>query len=116
MITVSSREFRANQKNYLDQVFNGVEVLVKRGKQAFKITPVTDDDSLISKQKFFEKIENAIQEVKNKEFKTANNLTDYEVECIQRGLEDKKAGRTYAMLPGENIYEFLDRMEREGNV
>lgn len=48
MKIVTSREFRDNQKKYLDMVDNKEQVIVKRSKKrAYKIVPVTDDDMLI---------------------------------------------------------------------
>lgn len=91
MITVSSREFRSNQKSYLDKAANGAEVLITRGKrEAFKLVKVTEDDTLMSKEAFFARIERAIADIKD--------------------------GRTYQMLPEENLDDFLNRMEKEGNV
>jgi antitoxin (DNA-binding transcriptional repressor) of toxin-antitoxin stability system len=88
MITITSREFRTNQKSYLDQVAQGAEVLITRGKnEAFKITKVTDDDSLMSKSEFYNMIKQALQEV-----------------------EEEK---TYAMLPNETLDDFMKRMEKE---
>jgi prevent-host-death family protein len=86
MITVTSREFRTNQKSYLDQVAQGTEVLITRGKnEAFKITKVADEDSLMSKSEFYSMIKQALQEV--------------------------EAEKTYAMLPDESLDDFMKRME-----
>lgn len=69
MLVVSAREFRENQKSYLDQVINGVELLITRGKkQAFKILPVTNDDTLMSKEEFFAKLDKAKEEIKEGKF------------------------------------------------
>lgn len=90
MITVSSREFRSNQKSYLDQVAQGIELLVTRKKEAFKITKVTDDDTLMSKEEFYTKIEHA--------------------------KEQAKQGLVYAMKPEESLSDFMQRMKAEGHV
>ena len=51
MLVVSSREFRDKQKSYLDQVDEGVELLVQRGKnKSYKIIPVTEADTIISRE------------------------------------------------------------------
>jgi antitoxin (DNA-binding transcriptional repressor) of toxin-antitoxin stability system len=51
MLVISSREFRDRQKNYLDEVDNGVEILIQRGKdKAYRIVPVTKDDTVIGKE------------------------------------------------------------------
>lgn len=90
MITVSSREFRSKQKNYLDQVAQGVELLVTRKNESFKIVKVTESDTLIGKDVFFAQIERAITDVKE--------------------------GKTFAMKPDESLDDFLSRMELEGYV
>ena len=51
MLVVSSREFRENQKSYLDKVDEGVEILIQRGKdKSYKIVPITEEDTVISKE------------------------------------------------------------------
>ena len=46
MLVVSSKEFRDNQKNYLDKIDEGIEILLHRGKnKAYRIIPVTEDDT-----------------------------------------------------------------------
>lgn len=64
MIIISSREFRDKQKNYLDKVDEGVELLIRRGKdRSYRIVPVKEDDTLMSKEEFFAKIDRALEEV-----------------------------------------------------
>ena len=85
MLVVSAREFRENQKSYLDQVINGVELLITRGKkQAFNILPVTNDDTLMSKEEFFAKLDKAKEEIKE--------------------------GKTIAMEPDETLEDLLNRI------
>ncbi|MPM21402.1 hypothetical protein SDC9_67846 [bioreactor metagenome] len=63
MIIVSSREFRDKQKSYLDKVDEGVEILIRRGKnKSYKIVPVQEDDTLMSKEEFFAMIDRALEE------------------------------------------------------
>lgn len=63
MVIVSSREFRDKQKSYLDKVDEGVEVLIQRGKnKSYRIVPVDKDDTLMSKEEFFAKIDKALEE------------------------------------------------------
>ena len=63
MVIVSSREFRDKQKSYLDKVAEGVEVLITRGKnKSYRIVPVVEDDTLMSKEEFFSKIDRALKE------------------------------------------------------
>lgn len=69
----------------MDQVINGVELLITRGKkQAFKILPVTNDDTLMSKEEFFAKLDKAKEEIKE--------------------------GKTIAMEPDETLEDLLNRI------
>ncbi|NLO69796.1 MAG: type II toxin-antitoxin system Phd/YefM family antitoxin [Porphyromonadaceae bacterium] len=48
MLIVSSAEFRANQKTYLDKIDEGAEILIQRGKnKAYRVTPITEMDTVI---------------------------------------------------------------------
>jgi antitoxin YefM len=63
MIVVSSREFRQNQKHYLDLIDKNESVVIQRGKdKAYKITPVNQKDSLMSEEEFAEKINRSIKQ------------------------------------------------------
>lgn len=65
MITVSGREFRANQGKYLDMVINGQELTLKlRGKGAFKIIQVKeeDDEATMSEKEFNAKIDHSLKQ------------------------------------------------------
>lgn len=90
MIAVSSREFRTNQRHYLDQVAQGIELLITRKKDAFKVSKVKEDDSLMTKEEFFAKID--------------------------RAKEQARQGLGYAMNPGESLSDFMQRMRGEGHV
>ena len=88
MLVVSSREFRERQKSYLDKVDAGMEVLIQRGRaKSYKVTAVSEDDTLMSKEEFFAKID--------------------------RSLQEAKEGKTIAMLPDESLDDFLARIERK---
>jgi len=81
MLVISSREFRENQKSYLDKADEGIEILIQRGKnKSYKIVPVSDDDTLISKKDFFEKIDQSLTEIKqgkSTRIKTKEELTRF---------------------------------------
>lgn len=83
MLVVSSKEFRDNQKNYLDKIDEGIEILLHRGKnKAYRIIPVTEDDTLMSKEDFFAKIDKSIAEARD------GNLETYDtVESLKNFLE-----------------------------
>ena len=69
MVIVSSREFRDNQKSYLDKVDEGVEVLIQRGKnKSYRIVPVKEDDTLMSKEEFFAKIDQSLLDIQEGRF------------------------------------------------
>jgi len=64
MLVISSREFRANQKTYLDKIDEGAEILIQRGRhKSYKLVPVTEDDTLMSKEEFLAKIDLSLQQV-----------------------------------------------------
>lgn len=81
MLVVSSREFRDKQASYFDRADSGEEVLVRRGRdKSYKIVPVTEDDTLMSKEEFFAKIDRALEEAKRGEGTTVRSkkeLLDY---------------------------------------
>jgi antitoxin YefM len=69
MLVISTREFRANQKSYLEKVDRGLELLIRRGKnKSYKIVPVKEDDSLMSKEEFYAKLDRSLEQYKNGEY------------------------------------------------
>ncbi len=74
MLVISTREFRANQKSYLEKVDKGLELLIRRGKnKSYKIVPVEEDDSLMSKEAFFAKLDRSLEQYKNGEYVSVNS-------------------------------------------
>ena len=66
MLVISTRQFRENQRQYLGMVKNGEDVILKSRKAgSFKIVPVSDDDTLMSKEQFDAIIEKGLQDIKN---------------------------------------------------
>ena len=64
MLIVSTGEFRGKQKSYLDKVDNGTELIIQRSKnRSYKIIPVEEDDTLMTKGEFFARIDRAEAEV-----------------------------------------------------
>jgi antitoxin (DNA-binding transcriptional repressor) of toxin-antitoxin stability system len=85
MIVVSGREFRANQGKYIDMVVDGRDLVLKfRGKGSFKIVPVSEDDTLMSKEEFYAKIDHSIKQVAE--------------------------GKVTRQHDGESVKEFIDRL------
>ena len=64
MVIINSREFRANQGKYLGMAAKGEGVVLRSRIGSFKITPVTEDDTLMSKEELYRKIDKGIQEIK----------------------------------------------------
>ena len=56
---VSVRDFRANQGKYLDLAANGESVILTSRKGQFKIVPISEDDSVVSKKEFFARVDEA---------------------------------------------------------
>jgi len=45
MIVINSREFRDNQKKYLDMVDDNQHIIIQRGKnKAYVLSPINEDD------------------------------------------------------------------------
>ncbi len=65
MIIISSREFRQHQKDYLDRVDRGEQIIVQRGKdKAYALTPISDDD-LYFNAEMVKKIKQSLAEIEN---------------------------------------------------
>ena len=48
MLVISTTEFREKQKNYLDKIDSGIEILIQRGKtKSYKVVPVSEYDTVI---------------------------------------------------------------------
>ena len=66
MLVISTREFRANQRQYLGRAIKGEDVILKsRTEGSFKLVPVSDDDTLMSKEQLDAIIEQGLQDIKN---------------------------------------------------
>lgn len=59
MTVISIRDFRANQNRYLGMAASGESIILTSRTGSFKIVPVTEDDSLVSKKEFFARIDKA---------------------------------------------------------
>jgi antitoxin (DNA-binding transcriptional repressor) of toxin-antitoxin stability system len=63
MLVVSTRQFREKQGQYLGKAANGEKVVLKSRKEgSFKIVPIKKDDTLMSKEAFFAKIDHSIKQ------------------------------------------------------
>jgi antitoxin (DNA-binding transcriptional repressor) of toxin-antitoxin stability system len=81
MIVISTREFREKQGRYLARVKNGEDIVLKsRENGSFRLVPVKKDDTLMSKEDFFEKIDRAatsIREGKGTRVHSEKELLEY---------------------------------------
>ena len=63
MLVISSREFRQNQKMYLNMVDDNEQVIVQRGKdKAYKILPVSANDTCLTEKEFYAKIDYSLNQ------------------------------------------------------
>lgn len=87
MLIVSTREFRANQGKYLDMAAKGENIILKSlRKGGFKLVPVGEDDSLMSKDELYSKIEYSSKQAQE--------------------------GKVFKQREGENVEQYLDRLLR----
>lgn len=63
MTVISIRDFRTNQGKYLGLAANGESVILTSRVGSFKIVPVSEDDSLISKKEFFARVDEARRDI-----------------------------------------------------
>ena len=85
MEVVSTREFRNNMATYLGYISSGQELILKsRDKGSFVIRKVKEDDTLMSKEEFFAKIEESEKQIERGEYSV--------------------------MKPDETLDEFLERV------
>ena len=86
MQIITTREFRANLRKYFQLAETEKVYVMRRNARPIIISVATDTDD-------------------------EEELTAEELSSIRRGLEDIKAGITYAMQPGESLESFLERVE-----
>ena len=61
----SSREFRGNQAQYFNMVDNQENLIIQRGKnKSYRLLPVTEDDTLLSKKEYFEMLDKGLQNIR----------------------------------------------------
>ncbi len=85
MKVISMRDFRNEQTKYLKMAKKGEDIILKsRSEGSFRLKPITDNDSLMTKEEFYAKIKNGLKQIEN--------------------------GEVYDMLPNETTDEFIDRL------
>ena len=65
MTVVSVRDFRANQGKYLGLAASGESVILTSRKGYFKIVPISEDDSFVSKAEFLAKLDEARKSIED---------------------------------------------------
>lgn len=79
MLVISSREFRQNQKKYLEKVDKGEHIIVQRAKdKAYTLTPVSENDMYFNAE-MVDKIKQSILEVRQGEVQkisTSKEISD----------------------------------------
>ncbi len=63
MMVVSTRDFRTNQTKYLSMVKEGVDVILRSRAGNFKITPISEEDTVVNKIDLEERLKSALQSV-----------------------------------------------------
>lgn len=84
MVVVSSREFRANQRKYLNLALTNDVVITSRSLGSYRIVPVTEEDLLIDSSTLDAK--------------------------IKRGIEQYEKGIAHKIKNGESVKDFLSRL------
>lgn len=68
MLVISSREFRQNQRIYLDKVDDGEQIIVQRGKdKSYKLVPIREKDMFISVE-MVDRIKESANQAKDGEY------------------------------------------------
>lgn len=71
MLVISTREFRQNQKKYLDLVDKDEHVIVQRGKnRAYILTAITETDRYFSDPEIKMRIANSLEQAARGELTT----------------------------------------------
>lgn len=77
MMIVTARDFRGEQGKILARAARGEDVVItSRDHGSFRIVPITEDDTLISKDKFFERLIQAEKEISEGLGKTFTNADE----------------------------------------
>ena len=63
MTVVSVRDFRSNQGKYLGLAANGEDIVLTSRAGSFRIVPVSEDDTLVSKKEFLARVDEARREI-----------------------------------------------------
>ena len=68
MLVISSREFRQNQRLYLDKADEGEQIIVQRGKdKSYALTPIREQDIYFN-EKMAKRIKESLLQASNGEY------------------------------------------------
>ena len=68
MLVISSREFRQNQRLYLDKADEGEQIIVQRGKdKSYALTPIKEQDMYFNAE-MIKRIKESLQQALNGEY------------------------------------------------
>lgn len=87
MVLVSSREFRANQRKYLDLARSKDVVITSRSHGNYRLVPIADNDIIMDSSQLEAR--------------------------ISRGIAEFEQGKATAISKGESIDEYLNRLITE---
>lgn len=77
MMIVTARDFRGEQGKILARVARGEDVVItSRDHGSFRLVPITEDDTLVSKEHFFERLKQAEKEISEGLGKTFTNADE----------------------------------------
>lgn len=68
MEVISSRHFRSQMGEYMRRALSSDVVIKSRSHGSFKLVPVSEDDTLMSKEAFLAKIDRALQSIEEGNF------------------------------------------------
>lgn len=69
-VIISSRQFRDKQGYYFGLIEKGEQVILRRKGISYKLTPITKDDTLMTEEEFYAKLDRSIQQAKEGKTKT----------------------------------------------
>lgn len=85
MLIISARELRSNMTKYVDLALAGQSVVLKLpSRKSLRLVPVEEDDTLMSKEEFYAKLEESKLQIER--------------------------GEVYKQEEGESIADFVDRL------
>ncbi|MDR0294576.1 MAG: prevent-host-death protein [Prevotellaceae bacterium] len=65
MLVISLREFRGKQNFYVNKIKHGEDIILKtRDNFIMKLVPITEDDTIMTKEEFYAKIEHSLRQAK----------------------------------------------------